>query len=87
MADEPKPVTDSRMPGFNPEVEASHAEAEAAQAKATSEAAAATPPSPPPPIYTYRCAMCGGLYEQTFDTCQACSASGSVEMLAKSAGQ
>lgn len=86
MADEPKPVTDSRMPGFNPEVEASHAEAETAQAKAAAEAAATTPPSPPPPTYTYRCAQCGGLYEHTFETCDSCGASDSVETLTKPAG-
>lgn len=88
MADETdKPVaTDSRVPGFNPEVEASHAEAEAAQLKAAAEALAGSPAAPPPPAYTHRCAMCGGLYEQTFDTCQSCGASGSVEILAKPAG-
>lgn len=47
MADEtkPAPVTDSRMPGFNKEVEESQAAAEKAAAE---KAAAATPVAPAP---------------------------------------
>lgn len=83
MADEESkpPVTDSRFPGFNPEVEASHAETNAAQAKAAAEAAAATPQPPPPPIYTHRCRMCGALYEYELKDCISCGATASVDTL------
>lgn len=52
MASSPTPATDSRQPGFNPEVEASHAAKIAAAqavldaAKAAATAAAATPAAP-----------------------------------------
>jgi len=53
MADETssKPVTDSRFPGFNPEVEASHAAtaAAAAAAEAATQAASAAAAAPPMP--------------------------------------
>lgn len=42
-----EPVVDSRQPGFNPEVEASHAEAAAAAAAA--QPAPEPAPAPPPP--------------------------------------
>lgn len=81
MADEPKPVTDSRVLGFNPEVDASHAETQAAQQKAAAEAAGAAPQPPPPPVYTHRCDMCGALYDYELKDCVACGASGSVQAL------
>ena len=81
MTDEPEqpPVTDSRFPGFNPEVEQSRAaEVKRLEAEAASAAAAAES-SPPPPTYTNRCTMCGGLFEGLVDPCAACGASASME--------
>ena len=75
------PVTDSRDAGFNPEVEASHAEAEAAAAEAAARAQVADLSSPPPPAYTHRCTMCGGLFEQLAQPCSVCGASDTMEAL------
>lgn len=81
MTDETQkpPVTDSRFPGFNPEVEQSHAD-ELKRLEAEAASKAADEPSPPsPPTYTHRCTMCGGLFEKPADPCPACGASGSME--------
>ena len=75
------PVTDSRDPGFNPEVEASHAEAEKAAAEKAAAEAAGLPSVPPPPTYTHRCGACGGQFEAAAEPCPACGASGMVEAL------
>lgn len=77
MADEstPKP-TDSRQSGFNPEVEASHAEAAAA---ATTAAQGSDASSPPAPVYVARCTGCGAQYENTPDTCPACGMDHTIE--------
>ncbi len=77
------PVTDSRVAGFDPEVEASHAEAAAAEAAAAAAAKAADPTSPPPPTHTHRCGMCGAMYESLLHLCAACGASDSVTAIAK----
>lgn len=69
MADEKEPVTDSRLPGFNPEVEESHAAAEAATAAQPKPDA-----GPPPPVHTHRCAACGGLFEHALEVCEHCGA-------------
>ena len=88
MADESAkpPVTDSRLPGFNPEVEASKAEAEKAAAEKAAAAAAATPSAPPPPTYTHRCGACGGQFEAAADPCPHCGASCTIEALKPQAG-
>ena len=88
MADESAkpPVTDSRVPGFNPEVEASHAEAEKAIAAQAAAIAAGLPSVPPPPTYTHRCGACGGQFEAAAEPCPACGASGMIEALKPQAG-
>ena len=81
MADETQkpPVTDSRFPGWNPEVEQSHAdELKRLEAEAASKAAD-EPDSPAPPTYTHRCTMCGGLFETLVAPCPHCGASDSME--------
>lgn len=78
MAD---PVTDSRFPGFNPEVEESKA-AEAEKAKAAAAAARGEPgDGAPVPKFTHRCAMCGGLFEQHARSCPSCGANYELEAL------
>lgn len=71
MAD---PVTDSRFPGFNPEVEESKAAESAAAAKRA--AAARGEPAEPeaPPLYTHRCTLCGALLTANFKPCPHCGA-------------
>lgn len=83
MADETSttPVTDSRFPGFNPEVEASKAAAEKAAAEAAAAAAAGGEVPPLPPNYTHRCGACGGQFEQLAQPCPHCGVSGSMEEL------
>jgi rubrerythrin len=69
-----KPVTDSRFPGFNPEVEASKAaaaEAEKKAAAAADPARAAVEALPPP---THRCTVCGGLFGAATTPCPHCGA-------------
>jgi rubrerythrin len=81
MADEKDkpPVTDSRFPGFNPEVEQSHeAELKRLELEAVNKAAD-EPSAPPPPTYTHRCTACGGLFEKLIEPCPACGASASME--------
>ena len=75
------PVTDSRLPGFNPEVEASHADAEKAAAEKAAAAAAGLPSVPAPPTYTHRCGACGGQFEALAQPCQACGASNTMQDL------
>ena len=72
------PITDSRMPGFNPEVDASHAEANAAQQKAAAEAAAEAARLSAPPEPTHRCGACGALFEQAENPCPRCGAPDTV---------
>ena len=78
MADQ---VTDSRFPGFNPEVE----ESKAATAKAEQAAAAAargeTPASEEPPKPTHRCTMCGGLFVADATPCPHCGAGYELQKL------
>ena len=82
MAEETKqPVTDSRFPGFNPEVEQSHADEQARLEAEAASKAATEPSSPPPPTYACRCAACGGLFDKLSDPCAHCGASGTVERL------
>jgi rubrerythrin len=80
MADEEtKPaVTDSRFPGFDPEVEASHAEAAAAAQQAATQAAADLAAASAPPVPTHRCGGCGALHLHAMDVCPSCGASGLV---------
>jgi rubrerythrin len=77
MADEKTkaPVTDSREPGFNPEVEESKAAAEKAAADAAAAAQGADPAAAPPPKYTHRCGACGGMFESLAQPCPSCGAS------------
>lgn len=88
MADESAkpPVTDSRFPGFNPEVEESHAAAEKAAAEKAAAAAAGVESAPPPPTYTHRCGGCGGQFETLAQPCPHCGASGTMEELKPQAG-
>lgn len=85
MTDQPtKPVpTDSRQPGFNPEVEESKAAAEKAAAEKAATDTADAMLTPPTPVHSHRCEMCGALYEKLLQVCAACGASGSVTSLAK----
>ena len=64
MAD---PVTDSRLPGFNLEVEESKAAAEKAAQEAAD--AAAEPPR------AFRCVMCGGMFVKEEKPCPHCGTS------------
>jgi len=73
MAD---PVTDSRLPGFNPEVEES--KASSAQ-KAIADAAAAHPA----PWLTHRCIMCGARFTERATPCPNCGAGYELETLGK----
>lgn len=71
MAD---PVTDSREPGFNPEVDESKA-AEAAAAKKRAAAARGAPAEPEaPPLFTHRCTMCGARFMAAAKSCANCGA-------------
>lgn len=79
MAD---PVTDSREPGFNPEVEESKAAAEE-KAKAAAAAARGEPAAEvPAPPFTHRCSMCGGQFEQHATSCPSCGANYELEAIA-----
>lgn len=78
MAD---PVTDSREPGFNPEVEESKA-AEAAAAKKRAAEARGEPAEPEtPPLHTHRCSMCGALLLSNVKPCPHCGAGYEPEAL------
>jgi uncharacterized OB-fold protein len=68
-------VTDSRMPGFDPEVEASHAETAAAAQQAATQAAAEIAARSAPPVPTHRCGGCGALHMQAMKVCTSCGAS------------
>lgn len=83
MADETKgePVTDSRFPGFNPEVEQSKAEFEAKLAEVRAASAAAEPTAPPAPTYTHRCGACGRIYEAFVDVCASCGSAAHIYTL------
>ena len=85
MADDTSkaPVVDSRQPGFDPEVEASHAEAEAAAKKAAAVGDAEGPVPPAPPTYSHRCEACGALYEISMDACAACGSAQHIVELPK----
>jgi hypothetical protein len=69
------PVTDSRFPGFNLEVEESKAAAEKTAAETAAAAQGADPAAPPPPNYTHRCSACGGMFERLAQPCPSCGAS------------
>jgi len=78
MAD---PVTDSRFPGFNPEVEESKAaEAEKAEADAAKARGLAAAP-PPAPQHTHRCSMCGARFTERATPCPNCGAGYEPEAL------
>jgi rubrerythrin len=78
MAD---PVTDSRQPGFNPEVEESKAaEAEAAK-NAAAEARGERQGRDAGPKYTHRCTACGGLHLSDAVPCPHCGAGYELQKL------
>lgn len=76
-----QPPVDSRQPGFNPEVEQSHAEASTAAAAAAKGGAASGDQAPAAPAYSHRCTMCGALYEKLVELCAACGSSEHIEAL------
>jgi len=84
MVDETvKPVvTDSRFKGFNPEVEASHAETGQPLNLAETAAPVEVTEAPPPPRPTHHCDNCGALYQEAMDVCASCGMSGGVVKLA-----
>jgi len=77
MAD-PTPVTDSRFPGFNLEVEQSHAATgQPLELRPSTPPPQAEPP-PPPPHPTHHCDNCGATYLQAMDVCASCGMAGGV---------
>ena len=78
MAD---PVTDSRFPGFNPEVEESKAAAEEKAKAAAADARGVPDAEVPAPQFTHRCSMCGARFTARATSCPNCGAGYELEAL------
>ncbi len=78
----PDPVTDSRDPGFNPEVEESKAAAARADEKRAAAARGEPSETEAPPAYTHRCTACGGQFTADALPCPHCGAGYELQKLA-----